>query len=100
MSRISSVHVLLPKSEKLVGGCHLMINLLCKFWKSLMYFSQGILEEHAKGVFMSNAFMSRFCSCAICLFSLTNWAEFFTISVSLNCFHKDKQTLRRKKINS
>ena len=49
---------------------------------------------------MSNAFMSRFCSCAICLFSLTNWAEFFTISVSLNCFHKDKQTLRRKKINS
>ena len=77
-----------------------MINLLCKFWKSLMYFSQGILEEHAKGVFMGNAFMSRFCSCAICLFSLTNWAEFFTISVSLNCFHKDKQTLRRKKINS
>ena len=96
MSRISSVHVLLPKSEKLVGRQRWLSSydksIVQIFLKSLMYFSQGILEEHAIGVFMSNAFMSRFCSCAICLFSLTNWVEFFTISVSLNCFHKDKQT--------
>ena len=48
-----------------------MINLLFKLWKYLMYFSQGILEEHTKVVFMSNALMSRVCSCAICLLSLT-----------------------------
>ena len=53
-----------------------MINLLCKFWKYLMYFSQGILEEHTKVVFMSNALMSRVCSCAICLLSLTNGQSF------------------------
>ena len=72
----SSVHILLPKSEKLVGIRRWLLTYDKSIVQILMYSSQGILEEHAKVVFMSNAFMSRFCSCAICLLSLTNGQSF------------------------
>ena len=46
------VHVLLAKLLVGEDGCHLMINLFCELWKSLMYFSQGILRGTRRSCFL------------------------------------------------